>query len=634
MGELELIEGRYSLQELLGQGGFGEVWRAEDSRVGRQVAVKIGYPQTPEETRRFEREASLAGNLAHPNIATIHDFGRTERAGRSAVFLVMELLQGRSLAELLEDGVPPLADALGWAARIADALGAAHEAGIVHRDIKPANVMVTGSGVTKVLDFGIAKAHGGPGTELTATGMIIGSFPYMAPERWTGGANGVPVDGRADLYALGCVLMELLTGSRPFAAREMHELLAQHLTTQPPAPSGLRADLPAALDSLVLDLLAKDPRERPASAAEVSRRLAEIAGGGAVDSGGPRPEAAPVTAPLTVPSTPYPPPPSYSPTVHAGAGDPVRTMLGRRLAQLLEAGPADVEDRLGMLAADLAEELGAHDPLTVRAAYHRAMRVRGRSVTELERILPRMVRVLGLEHPDTITARAAYVGEAAAFGPGDGRRYEEELSEVIEQAARAFGTHAIVTLTARYHLASAMHRGAGVRDGQWDARTAERAESERAWLGPLLPDLEWALSADSPVLLDVRRRLAHDAWLLGDFAGAAPLYWRLFPDLAELAEHGDPEVAYRVLRSIGEAGDPASALAHMNLLLHRLPFLAGTRWLAQEVSDIRSDFRRALRDQRRADGTGGLSHRFGLGRAGRDEQRGDGSGGLSGRFGL
>ncbi|MFB7467186.1 serine/threonine-protein kinase [Streptomyces sp. NPDC056224] len=187
----ELIEGRYSLEELLGQGGFGEVWRAEDSRVGRQVAVKIGYPQTPEETRRFEREASLAGNLAHPNIATVHDFGRTERAGRSAVFLVMELLQGRSLAEVLEAGVPPLADALEWAARIADALGAAHDAGIVHRDIKPANVMVTGSGVTKVLDFGIAKARGGPGTELTATGMIIGSFPYMAPERWTGGANGV-----------------------------------------------------------------------------------------------------------------------------------------------------------------------------------------------------------------------------------------------------------------------------------------------------------------------------------------------------------------------------------------------------------------------------------------------------------
>ncbi|MFE9630646.1 protein kinase [Streptomyces sp. NPDC006463] len=598
----ELIEGRYSLEELLGQGGFGEVWRAEDSRVGRQVAVKIGYPQTPEETRRFEREASLAGNLAHPNIATVHDFGRTERAGRGAVFLVMELLQGRSLAEVLEAGVPPLADALDWAARIADALGAAHDAGIVHRDIKPANVMVTGAGVTKVLDFGIAKARGGPGTELTATGMIIGSFPYMAPERWTGGANGVPVDGRADLYALGCVLMELLTGVRPFPAREMHELLAQHLTTQPPAPSSVRAGLPAALDSLVLDLLAKDPGERPASAGEVSRRLAEIARDGAADA-----PVTPVTAPVTAPATPFPPPPSYSPTVHTEAGDPVRTMLERRLTQLVEDAPADVVERLGMLTADLTEELGAHDPLTVRAAYHRAMRLQGPSrTTDLERLLPRMVRVLGLEHPDTITGRAAWVGEAAAFGSGDGRRREEELREIIEQATRVFGTHDLVTLTARYHLASAMHRGAHARDRQWDARSRERAMSERAWLGPLLPDLEWALSADSPVLLDVRRRLAHDAWLLGDVAGAAQLYWRLFPNLAELAEHGDPEVAHRVLRTIGEAGDPASALAHMNLLLHRLPFLSGMQALAEEVSDTRWDFRRAVREQRRAEGTGGV----------------------------
>ncbi|WKD34868.1 serine/threonine-protein kinase [Streptomyces xanthophaeus] len=604
-----MIEDRYALAELLGRGGFGEVWRAEDSRVGRQVAVKIGYPQTPEDTRRFEREASLAGNLAHPNIATIHDFGRTEREGRDAVYLVMELLRGRSLAEVLEAGVPPLADALEWAGRIADALGAAHAAGIVHRDVKPANVMVTDGGLTKVLDFGIAKAGGAAGaattTGLTATGMIIGSFPYMAPERWTGGANGVPVDGRADLYALGCVLTELLTGIRPFAAREMHELLAQHLTTAPPAPSSLRAGLPAALDSLVLELLAKDPADRPADAAEVSRRLAEIA----------RSEAPVPQGPTPTPAVSFPPPPSYAPTVHTAAADPVRAMLERRLTQLLEDEPADVVERLRMLTDDLTEELGAQDALTVRAAYHRVMRVPGPSRTiDLERLLPRMVRVLGLDHPDTITGRAAWVGEAAAFGPGDGRRHEQELREIVEQATRVFGTHALVTLTARYHLASAMHRGAHARDGQWDARSRERALSERAWLGPLLPDLEWALTAGSPVLLDVRRRLAHDAWLVGDIAGAALLYWRLFPDLAELAERGNPEVAHRVLRAIGEAGDPAAALAHLNPLLRRLPFLPGMQELAQEVSDTRADFRRAVREQRRAEGTGGpggLSRLFG-----------------------
>ncbi|WP_190620284.1 serine/threonine-protein kinase [Streptomyces venezuelae] len=608
----EEIEARYALEELLGQGGFGEVWRAEDSRVGRQVAVKIGYPQTPEDTRRFEREASLAGNLVHPNIATIHDFGRTERDGRDAVYLVMELLRGRSLADVLEAGVPPLVDALEWAGRIADALGAAHAAGIVHRDVKPANVMVTDGGVTKVLDFGIAKARGGAGaatttTGLTATGMVIGSFPYMAPERWTGGANGVPVDGRADLYALGCVLMELVTGTRPFAgAREMHEMLAQHLTTAPPAPSSLRAGLPAALDSLVLDLLAKDPADRPADAAEVSRRLAEIARG-AAPTAAPAAPAAPAPAPAPAPVAAFPPPPPYAPTVHTSAGDPVRAMLERRLTQLLEDEPADVVERLGTLTADLAEELGAQDPLTVRAAYHRVMRLQGRSrTTDLERLLPRMVRVLGLDHPDTITGRAAWVGEAAAFGAGDGRRHEQELREIVEQATRVLGRHDLVTLTARYHLASAMHRGTHARDAQWAARSRERALSERAWLGPLLPDLEWALTADSPVLLDVRRRLAHDAWLVGDVAGAAELYRRLFPNLAELAEHGDPEAAHRVLRAIGEAGDPAGALAHMDLLLHRLPFLSGTQALAQEVSDTRWDFRRAVREQRRAEGTGGV----------------------------
>ncbi|MFI5548386.1 protein kinase [Streptomyces sp. NPDC051815] len=599
----ELIENRYALEELLGRGGFGEVWRAEDGRVGRRVAVKIGYPQTPEESRRFEREAGLAGSLAHPNVATVHDFGRIERDGRDAVFLVMELLRGRSLAQVLADGVPPLADALEWAGRIADALGAAHAAGIVHRDVKPANVMITETGAVKVLDFGIAKAGSasgsGGGTDLTGTGMVIGSFPYMAPERWTGGAGGVPVDGRADLYALGCVLMELLTGSRPFAAREMHELLAQHLTAAPPVPSSLRTGLPAVLDSLVRELLAKDPRERPANAAEVSRRLAEAARDGAPG----RPAA--VTYP----------PPAYAPTVHTAADDAVRLMLERRLTRLLEDSPADVVDRLAVLVADLTEEVGAQDALTVRAAYHRALRVRRQSPTDLERILPRMVRALGLEHPDTITARATWVGEAAAFGPGDGRRHEEELRELVAQAGRVFGAHGAVTLTARYHLASAMHRGARDRDGQWDARTRERAESERAWLGPLLPDLEWAMTAGDPVLLDVRRRLAHDAWLVGDSAGAAELYWRLFPNLAELAEHGDPEVAHRVLRSIGEAGDPVSALAHMDLLLHRLPFLSGSQWLAQEVSDTRAAFRRDVRERRLAGGSGGtgggLSRLFG-----------------------
>ncbi len=620
----ELIEGRYALDELLGRGGFGEVWRAWDDRVGRWVAVKIGYPETVEDARRFEREANLAGNLAHPNIATIHDFGRGTRVGRDMVFLVMELLQGDSLATVVARGLPPLRDVLDWSAQIAAALGAAHDAGVVHRDIKPANVMITETRVVKVLDFGIAKAQGTPMTELTATGMIIGSFPYMAPERWTGGADGAPVDGRADLYALGCVMAELLTGRAPFTGREVYELLAQHLQVVPPAPSALRPGLPAALDRLVLDLLAKDPRQRPAHAAEVARRLVEITSGTAEGgnrlSGGPAPQGADGYLPEPQNRTPTERDagaarsriaPTAPVTQAAGADDPVRLMLRRRLTELLEDRPADLGDRLGALVGSLTEELGADDALTVRAAYHRALTVRHTSRTELERVLPRMMRVLGVEHPDTIAARALYVGEAAADGPGDGRRHEDELREIIEQAARVLGPYDPVTLTARYHLAAALYRGSGARDESQGQRTPEQAAREAALLAPLLPDLERGLPSDSPVLADVRRRLSHDSWLTGEFATAARIYQQLYPDLEWLAHEGNAEVAYRVARSIGEAGDPEQAMAMIKPLLERLHVYVGSaHWLTREVTEARSRFRQALRAERRVGG--GRSWLFGL----------------------
>ncbi|MEU8587865.1 serine/threonine-protein kinase [Streptomyces sp. NPDC048664] len=612
----ELIEGRYALDELLGRGGFGEVWRAWDDRVGRWVAVKVGYPETVQDARRFEREANLAGNLGHPNIATVHDFGRGTRAGRDMVFLVMELLQGDSLAAVVARGLPPLSDVLDWSAQIAAALGAAHDAGVVHRDIKPANVMITETRVVKVLDFGIAKSQGTPMTELTATGMIIGSFPYMAPERWTGGADGAPVDGRADLYALGCVITELLTGRPPFNGGEVYELLAQHLQVAPAPPSGLRAGLPAALDRLVLDLLAKDPRQRPAHAAEVARRLVEIARGTGEDQdrrpAGPAPHVANSHLPEPGNRTPterdagaagYRMAPTAPLTHVVEAEDPVRLMLRRRLTELLEDRPADLAERLGALIGSLTEELGADDALTMRAVYHRALAVRHLSRAELERVLPRMMRVLGVEHPDTITARAVYVGEAAA-GPGDGRRHEEELREIIEQATRVLGPLATVTLTARYHLAAALYRGSGARDEPRDQRTPEQAARQAALLAPLLPDLEQGLPPDSPVLADVRGRLIHDSWLTGEFTTAARIYRQLYPDLQGLAYEGDAELAYRVARSIGEAGDPELAMTMIKPLWDRLHLTFGSAaTLTRQVTEARSRFRQSLREQRRTQGT-------------------------------
>ncbi|MFD3871283.1 hypothetical protein [Streptomyces sp. NPDC058623] len=290
-------------------------------------------------------------------------------------------------------------------------------------------------------------------------------------------------------------------------------------------------------------------------------------------------------------------------------GDPVRAMPERRLTLLLEDSPTDLAARLGVLVTDLSEELGAHDALTVRAAYHRAMSVRRHSAPDPERILPRMVRVLGLEHPDTIEARATYVGEAAAHGPGGGRRYEAELREVIEHADRVLGVGHPVTVTARHHLTGALQRGEGNGAG---AETAAPAHAERAWLAPLLPDPDRRLPADSPVLLDVRRRLAHDAWPVGDFGTAARLHLWLYPDPEALAAHGDAVMAHRVVRSIGEAGDPYRALELLKPLLHRLHLTAGnTHWLTQEATETRDELRRALRADRRSERGAGLTRLFG-----------------------
>ncbi|WP_345033873.1 serine/threonine protein kinase [Streptomyces sannanensis] len=267
----EVLNGRYRLDERLGAGGFGVVWKAHDPQVQRAVAVKIGVPRSAREGLRMAREAKLNGNLPHPHIATVYDFGETDRDGERTLYLVMELIDGEPLSAILARELPPLDSALEWAAQICGALAAAHDAGVVHRDIKPANVMINRSGAVKVLDFGIAREQTGV-TRLTSENTIIGSLPYMAPERWT----NKDVDGRADLYALGCMLLELCTGRLPFRGEEWQEFCVQHTAAAPPVPSSLRPGLPAALDELVGELLAKDPAGRPGHAREVEQRLRAI----------------------------------------------------------------------------------------------------------------------------------------------------------------------------------------------------------------------------------------------------------------------------------------------------------------------------------------------------------------------
>jgi len=248
---------------------MGDVWRGTDRQLERPVAVKV--MQDPlEDPRRFQREARIAARLQHPGITVIHDVGTHE----GLPFIVMELLHGRDLAFMLSqapDRRLPVDRAVSLIVQAAEALQAAHAGHVVHRDLKPANLFLQDNGVLKICDFGIARIA--DATEgLTGVGYVIGSAPYMSPEQ----CEGTEVDGRSDLYSLGCVLYELLTGQPPFATGGRRAIMDQHLTKQPSGPRTLRPDMPGGLDAIVLNMLAKDPDDRPSSASDVAAALMTI----------------------------------------------------------------------------------------------------------------------------------------------------------------------------------------------------------------------------------------------------------------------------------------------------------------------------------------------------------------------
>lgn len=266
-----LLGGRYRLGAPLGRGGMAVVWRADDEMLGREVAVKtldLTGPESDNAGERFRREARATAALNHPHIVTVYDTGVEDHTA----YLVMELLPGPTLAEQVRDDGPLAIDevrTIGY--EVAVALQAAHDAGIVHRDIKPGNVAYAADGTVKVLDFGItqlvdeALGH----HALTMTDTIVGTAEYLAPEQ----ATGKRVDARADLYALGCVLTTLLTGSPPFTSSTPVAILMKHANDPAPDVRDLRPDTPADLADLVAGLLAKDPAHRPQSGREVAELL-------------------------------------------------------------------------------------------------------------------------------------------------------------------------------------------------------------------------------------------------------------------------------------------------------------------------------------------------------------------------
>ncbi|MET9079121.1 serine/threonine-protein kinase [Streptomyces sp. NPDC004232] len=275
----QLLGGRYQLVRQLGEGGMGQVWEAQDKTLRRPVAVKVisllagGGSRGDGVRARFLREAQITAQLQHPNIVTIHDLGETDTRDTRVPFLVMELVRGEGLDAMLRRGVVTLPDAARWGAQICDALADAHSAGIMHRDIKPSNIVITPSSNVKVLDFGIARAADPYATadRLTQTGFIVGTPPYMAPEQ----ARGFP-EPRSDLYALGCLLFELITGRLPFQAPDSVGYLSAHLTQEPPTPSSVSTDIPPAWDALVLRLLHKDPALRYPNAADLAQALRQL----------------------------------------------------------------------------------------------------------------------------------------------------------------------------------------------------------------------------------------------------------------------------------------------------------------------------------------------------------------------
>ncbi|MFD7768014.1 tetratricopeptide repeat protein [Streptomyces sp. NPDC059787] len=568
MGDSRLIHGRYRLIDRVGRGGMGEVWRARDESLGRQVAVKCLKPVGPQQDRsfgrvlreRFRREARVAAALQHRGITVVHDFGESE----GVLYLVMELLQGRNLSQLLEDNRQhplPVDEVVEVAEQVAEALAYTHDQGVVHRDLKPANIVRLDDGTVKICDFGIARLGHDIGftSRLTGTGVAMGTPHYMSPEQ----ISGSEVDRRSDLYSFGCVLYEIATGVPPFDLDDAWAVLVGHRDTPPRPPRGHRAELPERLERIILDLLAKEPGGRPDSARELARRVGALRAAPAAVPGPTGPPEA-----LAGAVRPYlfeePEPvgraarlPSWTrgmTTGHKAAGAGLRTTPPDPAAGL--SGEWIARPATGPRARPAADGPSSPSPeaLTALAGRHNAGLSLGRlgrwtEAGEVHRaVAAEREHLLGPDHPDTLASRYEVAFTLSRTGrAADALR---AYKQVAEARIRAFGADHPDTLAARQEMAYVL------------AQLGRPFDAHQVYLS-VLAARERTMGPDHPDTLRCRHNLAFNLSRLGRLEDSYGMACEVAADRARVLgpEHPDTLVTrYDVAYTLGQLGRWTEAL--------------------------------------------------------------------------